>query len=230
MFAPAVRAFLETFTTWTDDQLIAVSDRVAKLMAGASVELFLGLAVGLMQGLLDGILDPIMLIVMAVQAVVWLTDTLGGAVQSVVDPEAAAARTEREGRIAAATAQTGDTVTATNTAYAEPAVTLDAARMAAYSGEAPAEASATTTTGNAETDAGGGLDEAAAKSAMLGMAGELAGPVTAVGENFQPAVEAFFSAETVTSVEDVASKMGTMWDAASGAMESFGAWLGGAIG
>ena len=55
-------------------------------------------------------------------------------------------------------------------------------------------------------------------------------PVTAVGENFEPAVEAFFSAESVTSVEDVATKLGSMWEAASGAMESFGAWLGGVIG
>src|SRR5258705_2281394 len=57
------------------------------------------------------------------------------------------------------------------------------------------------------------------------MAGDLSGPANTVTSNFWPAVQALFGGEGVGSLDDLISKLGRIWDAASGAIESLSGQL-----
>ncbi|HET8757137.1 MAG TPA: DUF4157 domain-containing protein, partial [Solirubrobacteraceae bacterium] len=65
---------------------IAVSNKVAGILAGGGVEFIAGLALGLLEGLIDGIIDPFRLIFMLVRVLVMAAQAIGRVVDRYVSP------------------------------------------------------------------------------------------------------------------------------------------------
>ncbi|MFQ5630623.1 MAG: hypothetical protein ACE5I1_17770 [bacterium] len=81
----AILGFIRRIKDETDEIKLAVSDRMAKLVGGGSIEFMAGWFKGILRGIWDGITDPFKIIFMLVKAVVGVTRFLFNTVQSLLN-------------------------------------------------------------------------------------------------------------------------------------------------
>jgi phage-related protein len=79
LLKPGVLSFLDTMRHRSDDEKEMVSDRVAKIMAGASLDFIFGFVKGFLLGVWEGVSDPIKAIWMIMQGLTWVVDYLDSA-------------------------------------------------------------------------------------------------------------------------------------------------------
>ena len=78
LLKPAILAFLRKLKQAQDWVKEKVSDRVAKILSGASLEFLLGFAKGFLQGIWEGLTDPFKAIATVIDALNWIKDLLAG--------------------------------------------------------------------------------------------------------------------------------------------------------
>jgi len=79
---PGVIGFLEAVRAKDDNTKIAVSNKFAKIISGASLDFILGFVIGLLKGIWEGLTDPFVLLYQAVSGIgnliLWLMGESGG--------------------------------------------------------------------------------------------------------------------------------------------------------
>ncbi len=127
---------------------IAVTNKIANLLAGGGLRFAAGFVVGLLEGLLDGVLDPFRIIIMIVQLVAGICRALGNIIGPLIarmSPAAGGVINDYRTSLDAAPFPTGDA--AAGAAAAAPATASSGlvAGAAVAPAAAPASGGATTT-------------------------------------------------------------------------------------
>jgi len=178
-----------------------VSNKLAKIVSGASLDFVIGFVKGFLKGVWDGIADPFRLIFMVV-------DGLGSVVRFFANLAADAL-----GGWQLATAAAAGAVSARETAGA--AAPREAAPATAP-GEAPAEDEPAPTAPEVLAELGSRASQ---------MAGELSPDVAIVRGSFWDAAHEYFQAGEGASASTLLTKLGEAWDWVLSKLESAGAEL-----
>jgi hypothetical protein len=179
-----------------------ISNKIAKIMSGQSLDFLIGFVKGFLQGLWEGITDPFMMIWMVIEGLNYAQGYLE--------------------RLAAETLGVGS-APAPATAAAAPTAAVSAATVSA----SPASAAPETARGTAPAGAlGAAADVDPALGTRVGeMAQELEPPVTSVTENFWSAVSDYFNSSEGMTFDSLVTKLGEAWDSLRGKVEEAGGQL-----
>ena len=194
-----VLGFLEGVKGRDDNEKIAITNKLAKIISGASPAFMFGFIKGLLKGIWEGITDPFILMYTAIQGlgnlIQWLNDTANAAFDN--DDSASAPSPSSESTITQATSE----------------------YLSSESSEASFESPAQ------EQSAEGTIPPSERQSIgqrMGEMAAELQPPAEQVTGGFMPAIEEVFSGGEGMSYEELGQKLGEAWEAVQNAVQSAG--------
>lgn len=240
LLKPGVMAFLGTLRAASDKVKELVSDKIAKVISGASPAFLIGFVKGFAVGVWEGITDPFKAIWMVLEGLDSATQyllSLAGVseVQPAVAPPPAAASAAP---MALAPAVAATSPEAEAEYAADPAAALAsgapmpestrqlleqlAARQAEQQKNAPpAESAGEPAAAQVEVSA---ADLPAFKEQVGAVASEIGPDVATVKGGFWSAVEEYFNGNTM-SFDDMVTKLSEVWDSAKAKISEGGAWL-----
>ncbi|HEU4955476.1 MAG TPA: DUF4157 domain-containing protein, partial [Gemmatimonadales bacterium] len=220
----AVLGFLRRLRTMDRQTKEKVSNKIAKIISGASPDFVIGFVKGVFVGIWEGITDPFKAIYMVAEGLVWVTDFFTNLAASALD--------------AAAKKRGAPAPTAAPAAAPAPAPALAAAPVpamaAAAAAPAPAAGAAAVATSPSaaapEMEPGETVSAAAFSSDDLsqlagevsGVAGELSPDISTVKTNFWDALREYFRSSD-GSFSDLLEKLGEYWEQLKTKMEGLGA-------
>ncbi|MEZ4875164.1 MAG: DUF4157 domain-containing protein [Flavobacteriaceae bacterium] len=208
LLKPFIIGFLQGFRNADDAQKIAVTNKLAKIISGASIEFIIGFVVGFLRGIWEGLTDPFVLMYQILSGLSSLTQWFAGIIMG--DSEE--------------TPATGSSATATGSPSTENGT---AASSSASSTTAPSEttpAAAPSATGSSGTTPIPPAERQALTARMSEMGGELAEPAGQVTGNFMDAASEYFQGGE-TTFESLSEKLGDMWSSAEEAIRGAGSSL-----
>ncbi|HWO23230.1 MAG TPA: DUF4157 domain-containing protein [Kofleriaceae bacterium] len=218
-----ILGFLHALRARDPNTKIKVSNKLAKIISGASPMFLLGFAKGLLKGVWDGIKMPfeaIWLIAKGIRSAGDFFVALGGDADKKAAkhaPAAAASGTP-------STAATADKPALPGTPAVirpEEASSVVGGIVSQLNAHRPPQPTATSA-GAPAVPADKASQHRALGQEARRMAGELAGPGQRVATGFWPAVQELFSSGKGTSLDDLIAKLGKVWSAAKGAIASLG--------
>src|SRR5882672_8852386 len=219
-----VLGFLHALRARDPETKIKVSNKLAKIISGASPMFLFGFVKGFLRGVWDGIKMPfeaIWMIIKGLSKAVEFFDSLGNEADTKAQQPAA---TKPQAAAAPHPASTGTPPVSPPSVIQPDAIQGVVSGMAAQLNEHKPPRPAAT----AQAPAANGAGAHANQYQQLGqethrMGGELAGPATTVSSNFMPAVQELFSSKGGGSIDDLMAKLGKVWEAAKAAIGSLGA-------
>jgi len=203
-----VLGFLRGLKAQSDETKEKVSNKIAKIISGASPEFLFGFVKGVLLGVWEGITDPFKAIWTVIEGLHWVGDFLGGLATAALERVSGAPATPASPAAAPAPVATPAASAAPATAVASPS---------------PAAGPAGATPAAHEEDAGpatGDMGELAATATA--MAGELGPDLSTVTGNFWDAAKEYFSSGEGMTFGDLAKKFGEFWDALKEKVEGAG--------
>lgn len=240
LLKPGVMAFLGTLRAASDKVKEQVSDKIAKVISGASPAFLIGFVKGFAVGVWEGITDPFKAIWMVLEGLDSATQyllSLAGVSEeqpAVAPPPAAASAAPMA--LAPAVAATSPEADAEYAADPAAALASDApmpestrqlleqlaARQAEQQKNAPpAESAGEPAAAQVEVSA---ADLPAFKEQVGAVASEIGPDVATVKGGFWSAVEEYFNGNTM-SFDDMVTKLSEVWDSAKAKISEGGAWL-----
>mgnify|MGYP001794111963 CR=1 FL=1 len=203
---PFVLGFLRRLKGASDQEKIDISNKLAKIISGASLEFIIGFGIGFLKGIWEGLTDPFKLFFMLVQGL----GKLGSWFMSLFNSSKPAAKPEPKPTTPTRAATTPDDSSITAQKKA-PDQVIPPARTPGLETQTDDKVPGDTRTVIGER--------------VRGMANELEGPVNTAQKNFMPALEEHFSAGEGMTLDDVLGKLGELWESARSAIEGAGQWL-----
>ena len=202
-----VIGFLEGVKSQNDAKKIEVTNKLAKIISGASPAFMWGFVKGLLKGIWEGITDPFVLIFTAIKGlgslIQWLHNTANSALGNTAGSSSAATPSSAPSEPSTASQATSENL---------------ASEPSGASSEIPAEGSST-----------GGTIPPAERQAigqrMQAMGAELQPDVEQVTGGFMPAVEETFSGGESITYEQLVQKLGEAWDAVQNTIRNAGKQL-----
>ena len=255
LLKPGVMAFLGTLRAASDKVKELVSDKIAKVISGASPEFLIGFIKGFAVGVWEGITDPFKAIWMVLEgldtATQYLLSLAGvGEARPAATPAAAPGPASAQKTITAiAPAPAAASAAPLAVAAASPEAEVDYAAdpAAALASGAPMPESTrqlleqlaarqaeqqknAPPAASAEDPAAAQVEVSAAdlpafKEQVGAVAGEIGPDVATVKGGFWSAVEEYFNGNTM-SFDDMVAKLSEVWDSAKAKISEGGAWLG----
>lgn len=238
--------FLNGFRNRSPEDKIALTNKLAQIISGASPEFLLGFVVGLLKGVWDGIKQPFEAIYLVAQGITtvveyfrrlsgqqtWQPQTAGaggggggGATQRVDSPQAARPTTSSPPPVSIPSEVTPETIQGAVSGIAGQLTEQERERQAAARTATAAAGPAPQT----QAVQGGGGDRVAEMAAVAGEARvavtELSGPAGVVRENFWEALRELFSGGEGMTLDDLIARLSAVWDAARGALQRAGGQL-----
>jgi hypothetical protein len=222
-----VVGFLQALRARDPETKIKVSNKLAKIISGASPMFLLGFVKGLLRGVWDGIKMPFEAIWMVAKGIEKAGDffsALGTEADTKTKPAAAAHGP------AAPNGQVPAPLPRAQALPGVPGVIRPADASSVVSGivgqlnaqKPPRPATPAPTAAPGAQPAGPTNQYRELGQEAHRMAGELAGPATTVKTGFWSAVQELFSSGKGMSLDDLIAKLGKVWSAAKGAVASLG--------
>ena len=197
-----VIGFLERLRHMKDDVKEAVSNKLAKIISGASPTFMIAFVKGFLSGVWSGISDPISLLWTILDGIVSAVDAIGDAAARFLSPATPGP--------AVAPAEVTPSTPPTSVASPPPAATQPAPVQSAPAAAGPAPA---------------GEDRGSVSALLMQMASELAEPFKEVTTNFWSAVSDYFSSGPGVTFDDLVDKLGSAWNSLKSSIETAGAKL-----
>jgi Domain of unknown function (DUF4157) len=210
-----VIGFLDRLRHMTDDVKEAVSNKVAKIISGASPAFMIAFVKGFLSGVWSGISDPISLLWSILDGIVSAVDAIGDAASRFLAPGTATPA------VAAAAAPAPAVAPAAAAAPAPASGSRVATRVPAEkTGTPPAPAAAV-----APAAAAADEDRSSVSGLLMQMVTDLAAPFGEVTTNFWSAVSEYFSSGPGVSFDDLVDKLGNAWNTLKSSIETAGGKL-----
>jgi len=192
LLKPFILGFLREFRGRTDEEKVAITDKLAKIISGASPEFIFGFVGGFLRGVWEGLTDPFVLLYSAIQGMNNLTNWFLGLFsneseeQSESSPSSETPPTTGQGGAMSPEMMTGQREQSNGSS---PEARQNQASLSGRMGE---------------------------------MGEELSPHVDEVTENFMPAVEEHFQGGEGMTFDDLTSKLGELWTSAQEAISGAG--------
>ncbi|HEY0987646.1 MAG TPA: hypothetical protein VGD80_11370, partial [Kofleriaceae bacterium] len=222
-----VIGFLEAVRAKDDQTKIKVSNKIAKIISGASPAFLFGFVKGLLKGVWDGIKMPFEAIWMIVKGIEKAGDffvALGNDAESQSRPRPAqpAATTSRPAPPAQATPHPLPGIPGSISPESVTSVVGGIASQlnAQKPPRAPTATAMPQTPSGNNANNGNEYQQLAHEAKRMG--GELAGPGKTVATGFMPAIKELFSGGKGMSLDDLIAKLNKVWEAAKSAVAKLG--------
>lgn len=194
-----VIGFLDRLRHMADDVKEAVSNKVAKIISGASPAFMIAFVKGFLSGIWSGISDPISLLWSILDGIVSAVDAIGDAASHFLAP---------------------------GTAVAAPAVAAPAVAAAPSAPPAaPARDVVPPAPVAAESQPPASDDRFSVSGLLMQMVTDLAAPFGEVTANFWSAVSEYFSSGPGVTFAELVDKLGSAWDSLQSSIETAGGKL-----
>lgn len=190
-----VIGFLDRLRHMTDDVKEAVSNKVAKIISGASPAFMLAFVKGFLSGIWSGISDPISLLWSILDGIVGAVDAIGNAASRFLAP-----------------------ATPVTAVAAAPVTAAPATAPSAKPDATPVPASASAA-------APANDDRGSVSALLMQMVTDLAAPFADVTKNFWSAVSDYFSSTPGVTFGDLIDKLGNAWSSLKSSIETAGGKL-----